>query len=357
MVNLTSLLATFPNGAWENIIRFFNNGLGNYALAIIVITLCIKLLMLPIDYLNRRSSVKMTEVQQKIAPKMAEIQKKYPDKMVQNQKMQELYQKEGFNPSGSCVTMLIVMGVTMFVFFSLFSGLNSMAAYKITDQYEKLQAAYVQEYVMEKEGLTTEEEFNELGLTYEQVGDYVIEISTNGTAEQTQAASAAVKKRYEEVRESFLWIKNVWIADSPFQKAIPSFESYSSTAKLKLEDAEYDKAKQVYNVVMSDLMETEGVNGYFILAILAGASAFLYQWLLTKSKKKKQNFYDQNNNQANQTQQTNKAMLIILPVIMTIFTLSYNAIFALYIIVGQLFGMATAPLINKLLSLQKKDKK
>ena len=46
-------------------------------------------------------------------------------------------------------------------------------------------------------------------------------------------------------------------------------------------------------------------------------------------------------------------MMIIFPVIMLIFTLSYNSIFAIYIVTSQLFSTATAPLINKLLSLRK----
>jgi membrane protein insertase Oxa1/YidC/SpoIIIJ len=54
-------------------------------------------------------------------------------------------------------------------------------------------------------------------------------------------------------------------------------------------------------------------------------------------------------------EQTGKSMQIILPIIMVIFTLSYNSIFAIYIIVGQLFGMATAPLINKLIYQKKKN--
>ena len=46
---------------------------------------------------------------------------------------------------------------------------------------------------------------------------------------------------------------------------------------------------------------------------------------------------------------------MLFPIIMLVFTLSYNSVFALYLVVSQLFGMATAPLINKLLS--KKPKK
>lgn len=355
MVNLINTLSvTPPNGVWENIIFGFNSAFGNYALAIILLTVCIKLLMFPIDYFNRRSSSKMQEVQNKLQPKMTEIKKRYSDPNTQNQKIQELYQKEGFNPMGSCLIMLLVMVVSMGVFFTLFASLNNVAAYKITNQYEQLQTAYIQEYVMEEKGIT-KEQFNELELTQEEISGYIIKISSleGEDAAKIIVAQKSVKERYSEVKESFLWIKNVWVADSPTSKAIASFETYASLAKLKLEGEDLDQAKQEYNAVMSALEKSEGVNGYFILAVLTGLTAFLYQYLLTKKKKQKENFYTKNAQQNPQANQ-GKAMLIILPIIMVVFTLSYNSIFALYIIISQLVGMATAPLINKFINMSNK---
>lgn len=363
MVNL--ILAVMPTGLWEKIIFAFNSAVKNYALAIILLTLVIKLVLLPVDFINRRSSAKMTEMQTKLQPKMQEIQKRYPDKNIQNQKLGELYQKEGFNPMGSCITMLVVMVVTMGVFFGLFSGLNGMASYKIVDQYEQLQKAYVAEYVTETYNKDiyslTDEEFKA------EINNYIYEVydPDNDSANyETRLANAnqAVAQKYDEVRESFLWIKNVWIADSPFARAIPSFDTYASTAKLTFEnDTKKSEAKNAYNAVMGELEKTQGVNGYFILAVLAGVSTFLSQYLMTKKKKQKDNFYtkQQQGQPMTQTQSTGKAMMIVFPIIMLVFTLSYNSIFALYIVVGQLFTMATTPLISKLIELSnnKKEKK
>ena len=358
MVNL--ILAVMPTGLWEKIIFAFNSAVKNYALAIILLTLVIKLVLLPVDFINRRSSAKMTQIQTKLQPKMQEIQRKYPDKNIQNQKLGELYQKEGFNPMGSCVTMIIVMVVTMGVFFGLFSGLNAMASYKIVDQYEQLQKAYVAEYVEDK-GLDVN------ALTQEEIDGYVYEIynpdnDSDNYEVRISTAHQAVAKKYEEVKESFLWIKNVWIADTPFARAIPSFETYAQTAGLTFEnETKKAEAKNVYNAVMSELEKSQGVNGYFILAILAAVSTFLSQYLLTKKKKQKDNFYTKQQENQPMTQQasTSKAMMIVFPIIMLVFTLSYNSIFALYIVVGQLFTMATTPLISKLIEIadNRKEKK
>lgn len=361
MANIAGMLATMPSGLWEKIIFAFNGAVKNYALAIILLTLCIKLLMLPLDYINKRSSAKMTEVQEKLQPKMAEIQKKYPDKTIQNQKLGELYQKEGFNPMGSCLPVLGVMVLSMVIFFTLFSGLNKMAAFKITDQYEQLQTAYITTYVTTEKGLTVDQ-VNQL--TDEQKNLYIIEIAQSENQAIIQVANSAVEQKYKDVQESFLWIKNVWIADSPFQKAIPSFDAYSSTANLSFEGENKDElkanAKTAYEAVMGNLEQTQGVNGYFILAVLAGVSTFLSQYLATKKRNnKRENYYTQQASQSDtaKAQQTsNKTMMLIFPIIMLIFTLSYNSIFAIYIVTSQLFSTATTPLINKLLSLKKKEK-
>ena len=357
MAIVANVLATAPTGLWEKIIFAFNGAVKNYALAIILLTLCIKLIMLPLDYINRRSSAKMTEVQEKLQPKMAEIQRKYPDKTIQNQKMGELYQKEGFNPMGSCLPMLAVMVLSMVVFFTLFGGLNKMAAYKITDQYEQLQMAYVTDYCKTEKSLT-DEQIKEL--TTAEVEGYILEIKDSGNETVISIANANVEEKYREVQESFLWIKNVWIADSPLARAIPSFDSYAKLSGLSFdgEDAETKKesAKLAYDAVMGNLESNQGVNGYFILAILAGLSTFLSQYLLTKKKKQRENYYTQNAKESDTQkaqQSSSKMMMIIFPVIMLIFTLSYNSIFAIYIVTSQLFSTATAPLINKLLSLRK----
>lgn len=347
MVNLMNVLATAPNGLWEKIIFKANSIIGNYAVAIILITIAIKLLLLPIDYINRKSSVKMSEMQTKIAPKINEIKKKYPDQQVQNQKLQELYKKEGVNPMGSCLVMLLVMVASIGVFITLFSSLNNVAQYKIVNQYEQLQVAYVEDYVQEK-GI------NVNTLNKEQISEYIIEISTSGDENVISVANASVKEKYNDVKESFLWIKNVWVADSPSVSAIPSFNEYAKLARLSLTGEEIENAEAGYNAVMGNLKAGEGVNGYFILALLTGITAFLSQYLLLKNKKKKENFYtkDQPDPQAN----SGKVMLIVLPIIMVMFTLSYNSIFSIYIIASQAVSIATAPLVNYLMNRQKKSK-
>ncbi|MBE7082189.1 MAG: YidC/Oxa1 family membrane protein insertase [Clostridiales bacterium] len=359
MVNLAGMLATVPTGLWEKIIFAFNGAVGNYALAIVLITLCIKIVMLPLDIFNKRSTAKMTEVQEKLAPKMAEIKKKYPDQQMQNQKMQELYKKEGFNPMGSCVTMLVVMGLSMAIFFTLFGGLNNMAQYKVVTQYEELQKTYV------TTGMVLSDEAYDK-LTQAEIDGHIITISKGEGVVSVELANEAVEYKYSQVKESFLWVKNVWLADSPMAKAVPSFASFAQLAKWELpqdkESQEYKDKEAAFNAIMGNLEEGKQVNGFFILSILAGVSTFLSQYLVTRAKKKEQkkNFYTQNAGQTDQQKAqagSGKMMQILFPALMIVFTLTSNAVFALYVVVGQVFSLATTPLVNKIVKKLDKRKK
>ena len=85
-------------------IAFFANFLGDWGLAIIVITVIFRLLVAPIVHKQIKSTFQM----QKVQPLMQEIQKKFADDPVrQNEEMQKLYAETKFNPLAGCVPMLI----------------------------------------------------------------------------------------------------------------------------------------------------------------------------------------------------------------------------------------------------------
>ena len=90
-------------------IAFFANFLGDWGLAIIVITVIFRLLVAPIMHKQIKSTFQM----QKVQPLMQEIQKKFADDPVrQNEEMQKLYAETKFNPLAGCVPMLIQMEIT-----------------------------------------------------------------------------------------------------------------------------------------------------------------------------------------------------------------------------------------------------
>jgi YidC/Oxa1 family membrane protein insertase len=82
----------------------------NYGWAIIFVTIAINIVLSPLSLQSLKSSRKM----QKIQPQIAALNAKYkgikmndPRKAEQNQEMMDLYKREGVNPMGGCIPMLI----------------------------------------------------------------------------------------------------------------------------------------------------------------------------------------------------------------------------------------------------------
>ena len=97
------------------IARVFN---GSYGLSIIVITLGIRLIILPFMIKQQKQSKLSQEKMKVIKPEMDEIQKKYQDKrdmddqLAMQRELNELYQKHNFNPvkmMSGCLPMIIQM--------------------------------------------------------------------------------------------------------------------------------------------------------------------------------------------------------------------------------------------------------
>jgi YidC/Oxa1 family membrane protein insertase len=95
---------------------FFNNLVGNFGIAILIVTVLVKALFFPLANKSYASMAKMKAVQ----PQMAMIKERYPDdRAKQQQAMMELYRKEQINPVAGCLPIAIQIPV----FFSLYKVL------------------------------------------------------------------------------------------------------------------------------------------------------------------------------------------------------------------------------------------
>ena len=121
-------------------------------------------MLFPFDYKSRVSMRKTTKLQ----PQLAALQKKYAnDKEKLNRKMSELYKKEKINPLSSCLPMLL----TLPILFAMWSALRIIAN--------------------------------------EQMVSQVFTILQGQTP----------------TMEGWLWVKNLWMPDSPFAAAWPDLNS------------------------------------------------------------------------------------------------------------------------------------
>lgn len=460
MAFLGNLLATQPSGAWVEIIQAFEGTLGNYMLAVILLTVIIRLVWAIVDTVQKYSQQRMSTLQAQMQPELEKLNAKYEKQpQILKQKQNELYQRHyGKTQYGSCIVMLVAMVLNLVIFFTLFSGLNSMASFKIKTNYEnikytyancinvaddflenntnytlnekyglfaeydKLSFQFIEEEVIgeenttktvvylvytedgqapvvlqksdykNKEGFTTTktipaenegEEDIQVQVTNENIikliqkyipvyeegeeaGSKEVIIKTdivtgeNGDEEQHLYLSTAIQnvamksvvEVYDANKESFLWIENIWVADSPLEKSVLSYSQVANQiGKKNLEEGE----ETVYNAFMTDLKEERSVaNGYLILPLLCIVFAMLSSVITTAYNKRKNAKKGLPEVKANA-----KWTKIIIPCLLGVFALFYNSVFAIYMLTGQVISTLILPLqliiVDKI--IEKREKK
>ena len=144
-----------------------NHVVGNYGVAIIIFTFLMRMVCMPFDYRSRKGMRKMSVIQ----AKLNEIQRKYAnDKQKLQQKQAELMRKEGYNPLSGCLPLLL----TWPLMIAMFTAMRTIANEQLALQAFRYLAG------------------------------------------ETEIVSAA---------ERFLWVKNIWMADSLFTPIAPNADA------------------------------------------------------------------------------------------------------------------------------------
>lgn len=313
----------------KSILDGINSVVGNYGWTIVVFSLLLRLVIFPFDYKSRVSMRKTTKIQ----PQMNALQKKYAnDKDTLNRKMSELYKKEKINPLSSCLPMLL----TMPILFAVWAALRMMANEQMVQQvFDILQGK-------------------------------------------------------EPVMESWLWVKNLWMPDSPFSAAWPDLNSLRmvtsdiwqnayntlvanganlpATITYDFSDAnlqatiqaiytymeqmpEYVKATSnlpgwSFNLLIAQLDLKTMYNGFFILPLLAAGTQFLMNAMQPT----------QATGDANQQAQANSNFMKWFFPLFSLFVCSgYSAVFSLYWVMGNVIAALQTVGINWY--LDRKEKK
>ena len=310
------------------ILNSINAIVNNYGWAIVVFTVLIKVALFPLDYKSRKSMRKMQTVQ----PEVSRLQKKYAnDKDKLNQKTMELYRREKINPMMGCVPMLLSMPVL----FAMFAAMRLIANTELAKQ--------------------------------------AIDLITTGV----------------QTNEGWLWVKNLWMPDSPFATMIADQSSLSQigvdiwakvfagldatkvAALANLGDglaitAENINAETIFaalsqstiytseiqrwavmpelNLIFTKLTIFAQPNGWFLLPILAAAT----QFLMTMFQPQPAPAGD------SQAASTNKMMKYFFPLFSLFICFSYNAGFALYWVASNLIAGVQGYALNKYFDAQEK---
>ena len=97
----------------EMVLEAIQSVVGDWGVAIIILTIIIRLILTPIMSKSSASTARMQVMQ----PKLQEIQDKYADDPTrQSQEMQKLYSQMGYNPMAGCLPMLLQLPVFIGLF-------------------------------------------------------------------------------------------------------------------------------------------------------------------------------------------------------------------------------------------------
>lgn len=313
------------NEFFASILNGINSIVQNYGWSMVVFTILIKLLILPLDYKSRKSMRRMTSLQ----PQLAKLQKKYAnDKDKLNLKMSELYRKEHINPMSGCLPMLISMPIL----FIMFAAMRMVANEALAGQ--------------------------------------AIELIVNGV----------------QHNEGWLWVKNIWMPDSPFYsilsdasslRLIPADiwakvlaaqggEALTALSALGIDaatingesvftvlqgTAAYAQEMELWsalpsiNLIFAQLNIYANNNGWFILPLLACVT----QFLMTATQPQQPQVEGQPN--------TGKFMKYFFPLFSLYICSSYNAAFSLYWVVSNIFAWVEGLVLNKIFEKQEQEGK
>lgn len=388
MVNLTLAVG----GLWGTIIEWFQSFIPNFGLAILVITILLKLLLSPLEVYQKIITKKNAEKQAKMQPQIEKLQKQYANnKEMLNQKQMELYKKENFNVMGSCFGMLINLVLTLVIFITFFNSLNAISQANIKNEYEVLQNEYVAVFKQELE-TSTSVSFTENQTIENYVNAFEAYLKGTKSEEEwatsqekitfdniiaTAQASAreSVSNKYGEIKEGFLWVQNIYRPDT-WASVFPSADEYLSISNQNFNDvsaenkyvdifgAEYETketAKEAFTLAFNEVttdIKTDyaGWNGWLILVVLSAVITVLSQIITTKSTKPKPQYDKKGNEIPVQNPNANKLLMYALPILMVVFTIGYSAAFAIYIVINSLMSLLIGFVTNLVMNKIEKNK-
>ena len=150
--------------ALTGVIQWIYSIIHNHGWSIVIFTLLIRIVLMPLDISSRKGMRRMSKIQ----PQLNALQKKYAnDKAKLQQKQSELMRKERYNPLSGCLPLLIQMPVL----FAMFGAMRAIANQQVVEQvFQFLQGE-------------------------------------------------------TPVYEGWLWVKNIWMADSLFASMAPNLNT------------------------------------------------------------------------------------------------------------------------------------
>jgi YidC/Oxa1 family membrane protein insertase len=108
-------------GPLFRVLEWLHDLVGNWGVAIILLTLIVKLVLYPLSAASYKSMANM----RRVGPQMKRLQERYADdRQKLSQEMMAFYKKEKINPLGGCLPMLLQMPVFLALYWVLFESVE-----------------------------------------------------------------------------------------------------------------------------------------------------------------------------------------------------------------------------------------
>ena len=277
---------------------------GNYGVSMIIFAIFVQLVLTPINAQSKKSMMKMSRLQ----PRIQEIQTRYAhDQQKQNEAIQKLQQEEGATMGmGGCLWTF----VPLLILIPLFTVIREPITYILGESAEV--AKQIIEVV----------KANNPGL-----------FSNNAYYDQVIAASAI--SQYA----------------SQIQAAIPGI-SADTLAGVNFTFLGIDLGQiPQFNIFASTWAWDWAHIGLFLIPCLSAASQVLQMWISQKGNESvitnEKGVQDKEAAAQSQTAQTNKSMMLMMPLMSLWIGFTVSAALSIYWFVGGVFRMVTDPIMTK----------
>ncbi len=189
-------------------------------------------------------------------------------------------------------------------------------------------------------------------LLFEYYGDKFI------NEEIKEAGRQAAAEQFRTYDVSFLWVKNIWSQDIPWEHPVKdTFASYNfvkksgcfstCAAQCNGEDNTVSSVTEGQYKELTAALEKEKSepNGYLILVVLS-IGIMLVQQLIMQKQQKTQTQLGSVDGENGTAAQSQKMMTWMMPIMFGFFSFMYTASFSIYIIISSLFSLAANFIIN-----------
>jgi YidC/Oxa1 family membrane protein insertase len=139
---------------------------GNYGLAIILLTILMRIVLLPLSIKQTKSMIAM----QKLQPQLKEIQKKYKDdREKMGQEMMKLYKENKVSPLGGCLPLLLQLPI-LFAVFEVLRNMSVTVQKKVGNKVKTVPSPYLYIFTANQSVASFKANLNFLGMNITYTG-------------------------------------------------------------------------------------------------------------------------------------------------------------------------------------------